>query len=218
MIALVRYVLASVAYSQRYLAPYLVFLAVMGILTDNESGSLLPIYAVAAAAELVCATWLTIVVANTDDPGQRAITVVNGGGFGRVLVASVIVAAAGCVVFTVLGLFFPLTTGSHHMTGAVVAIGTAAMMTGGCTGMAIGLVCARPVIRRTGTMVLSAVAAMFGLLLIPGIPPMNAMFHMLAGDQPPAHPAGPLVLFAATALLLLGASVAVTRFIVARRD
>lgn len=218
MIALVRYVLASVVHSQRYLPPYLVFLAAMGILTSNDHGPLLPIYAVAAGVALMCATWLTIVVANADDPGQRAITIVNAGGSGRVLVASVIVTTAGCVVLTVMGLFFPLTSGTHHLTGPDVAIGTAAMLTAGCTGMAIGLLCARPVIRRTGTMVLTAIGAIFGCLLIPGAPPMNTMFHLLAGDQRPAHPTVPMVTFGAIAVLLLGASIAVTRYVVERRD
>ena len=218
MIPLVRYVLASVMHSQRYLPPYLVFLAAMGILTSNDHGPLLPIYAVAAGVALICTTWLTIVVLNADDPGQRAITIVNAGGAGRMLVASVIVTAAGCGVLTVLGLFFPLTSGTHHLTGPDVAIGTAAMVTAGCTGMAIGLLCARPVIRRTGTMVLTAIGAIFGFLLIPGVPPVNTMFHLLAADRRPAHPTGPMLEFGAIAVLLLVASVAVTRYIVERRD
>ncbi|HEX4723867.1 MAG TPA: hypothetical protein VH333_15230 [Pseudonocardiaceae bacterium] len=218
MTALVRYVLASVVHSQRYLPPYLVFLAVMGILTSNDAGSLLPIYAVAAGVELMCATWLTIVVANADDPGQRAITVVNAGGSGRVLVATVLVTAAGCVVMTLFGLFFPLTSGRHRLTVPVVAIGTAAMLTAACTGMAIGLLCARPVIRRTGIMVLTAIGAMLVFLLVPGVPPVNPVFHLLAGDQPPAHPVGPMLLFGAIAVLLLAGSTALARFFIVRRD
>jgi hypothetical protein len=218
MIALIRYVLASVVHSQRYLPPYLVFLAVMGILTSNDSGSLLPIYAVGAGAELVCATWLTIVVANAEDPGQRAITVVNTGGAGRLLVATVWVTVAGCVVMTLFGLFFPFTSGRHQLTVSALAIGTGAMLTAACTGMAIGMLCARPVIRRTGQMVLTAIFAMFVFLLVPNVPPVNPVFRLLAGDQPPAHPAGPMLIFGAVAILLLVASTALARFIIVRRD
>lgn len=218
MIALVRYVLASVVHSQRYLPPYLVYLAVLGILTSNDSGSLLPIYAVGAGAALVCATWLTIVVLNAEDPGQRAITVVNAGGAGRLLVASVWVTFGGCLVFLLVGLFFPLTSGTHRLTWSAVAIGIAAQLTAAVTGMAIGMLCARPVIRRTGSMVLTAVFGMFAFLFVPHLPPVNPVFHLLAADQPPAHPAGPMLLFGAIAVLLLVASTAITYQIIIRRD
>lgn len=67
-------------------------------------------------------------------------------------------------------------------------------------------------------MVLTAIGAMFVFLLVPGVPPVNPVFRLLAGDQPPAHPVGPMLLFGAIAVLLLAASTALARFVIVRRD
>ncbi|MFG3552697.1 hypothetical protein ACGF7V_35770, partial [Streptomyces sp. NPDC047725] len=80
MIALIRYTFATVLHTQRYLAPLLLFMGLMGVLTVNGSGPLPPAYASSAGALFVCSTWLTIALMSLDDPPQRAIVVITVGG------------------------------------------------------------------------------------------------------------------------------------------
>lgn len=218
MIALVRYTLANVVLSQRYLPPVLLFLVVLVVFTGADSGPLLPVYAVSAGAVFVCGTWLTIVTINAEDPTQRAVTVVNAGGSGRVLVASVWVAFAWCVFLGVVGLLYPLVTGHHRAVPAVFALGAVGELTGACTGMAVGLLCSRIVLRRTGVAVLAALAGIFAFLLVPGLPPVRSVFLLLAARRLGSTVLAPAVGFAAVAVALLVGSSVLTRFVARRRD
>ncbi|MYR58669.1 hypothetical protein GTY54_21325, partial [Streptomyces sp. SID625] len=88
MIALIRYTLATVLHTQRYLAPLLLFTGLLGVLTVNGGGPLPPAYASSAGALFVCSTWLTVALMSLDEPSQRAIVVVSAGGRSlRVLLA-----------------------------------------------------------------------------------------------------------------------------------
>ncbi len=77
------------------------------------------------------------------------------------------------MAISLLGLLYPLTTGHHPMSVAVLLVGLLAELTGALTGMAVGLLCSRLVIRRTGWSVVTGLLATFVLLLVPGMPPMN---------------------------------------------
>lgn len=218
MFSLVRYTLSTVLLSQRYLPPVLLFIGLMAVFTSNDDGSLLPVYAFSAAAVFLCGTWLTIVTVNAEDPVQRSITIVNTGGVGRVLVADLCVAFAGCVVISVLGLLYPLTTGHHVLSPAALVVGLLAEVTGGCSGMAVGLLCARPVIRRAGWSMATAVLAAFALLLIPGMPPMNRVFRLMTDELHPAAVLVQVIAFCVLSVALVIGSAAVARFVAVRRD
>lgn len=218
MTALVRYTLTNVVLSQRYLPAVLVFLVVLVVFTGADSGPLLPVYAVSAAAVFVCGTWLTVVTINAEDPTQRAVTVVNAGGSGRVLMASLWVAFAWCVFLGVIGLFYPLLTGHHRAVPAEFALGAVAELTGACTGMAVGLLCSRIVVRRAGVAVLAALAGIFAFLLVPGLPPVRSEFLLLAGGRAASAVLAPAAGFAAVAVVLLVGSSVLTRFVARRKD
>lgn len=218
MIALVRYSLANVVLSQRYLPPVLLFFVVLVVFTGADSGPLLPVYAVSAGAVFVCGTWLTVVTVNAEDPTQRAVTVVNAGGSGRVLVASVWVAFVWCVFLGVVGLLYPLVTGHHQAVPAQFALGSVAELASACTGMAVGLLCSRVVVRRAGVAVLSALAGIFAFLLVPGLPPVRSVFLLLAGDQPASTGLLPAVGFAVVGVALLAGATVLTRFVARRKD
>jgi hypothetical protein len=166
----------------------------------------------------VAGAWLTIATVNAEDPTQRSITVVNAGSQGRVLAAAMCVAFAECALISVIGLLYPLTSGHHPMSVAVLVVGLVAELTGGLSGMAVGLVCSRLVIRRAGWSVVTGLLATFVLLLIPGMPPMNQTFHLMV-DENHAGAVLPGVLgFTAVSIVMVAASAAVTRFVVQRRD
>lgn len=219
MSALVRYTAANVVLSQRYLPPVLLFLAFEFVFTGaDDNGPLPPAYAVGAAGVFVCGVWLTIVAVNAEDPVQRSITAVNAGGSGRVLLASVWVALVACLVLGIVGLGYPLLTGHHVITVSVLVLGALAELTSACTGVAIGLLCSRPVVRRTGYAVLGAVAAILLFLLVPGLPPVNPVFRLLAGTRPPAAQLLPVALFGAVSVVLAVASTVLTRHVAQRKD
>lgn len=218
MIALVRYTLATVLLSQRYLPPVLLFVTVLAVFTSNDNGSLLPVYAFCSAAVFVCGAWLTIATVNAEEPTQRSITVVNAGGQGRVLLAAVYTAFGGCLLLSVLGLLYPLVTGNHPIGAAALAVGLLAELTGSWTGMAVGLLCSRLVIRRAGWSLVTGLLATLVLLLIPGMPPMNRVFRLMVNEDHAGAVLPGVLAFAVLGLVLVAASAATTRFVAQRRD
>jgi hypothetical protein len=80
MIALTRYTFATMLHSQRYVAPVLLFMGIVGVLASNDNGPVAPVYASSAAALFVCSTWLTIALLSVEDPTHRMITVVTAAG------------------------------------------------------------------------------------------------------------------------------------------
>lgn len=218
MIPLIRYTLANMLLSQRYLPPVLLFVVLLAVFTSNDNGPLMPLYAFCSAAVFVCGTWLTIATVNAEDPTQRSITVVNAGGQGRVLVAAACVAFTGCVALSLLGLVYPVVTGRHAEGVAVLLLGLVAELTGALTGIAVGLLCSRPVIRRPGWSVVTGLLATLVLLLVPGMPPMNDVFHLML-DENQAGTALPGVLgFAVLSVALAAGGAAVTGYVAQRRD
>jgi hypothetical protein len=194
------------------------FFVVLVVFTGADSGPLPPVYAVSAGAVFVCGTWLTIVTVNVEEPTQRSVTVVNAGGVGRVLVASVWVAFVWCGFLGVVGLLYPLAVGRHDAVPAAFVLGSIAELTSACTGMAVGLLCSRVVLRRAGVAVLAALGGIFAFLLVPGLPPVRSVFLLLAGDRPVSTAVGPAVGFAAVAVALLVGSSVLTRLVARRKD
>lgn len=218
MTALVRYSLATVLHSQRYLAPVLLFLAALAVGTSNGSGPIVPSYALCAAALFICSAWFTVTLLNLDDPISRAITVVNAGRSRSVLIAAVIAASLGSLLMAVVGLVFPLLTGDHQVSGTDLVVGAEAEVCCALTGIAVGLVCSRLVIRRPGYSLLAALALVMIMLLVRGLPPVNPMFRLMSGDTPPADLVGPITGYTAVALALLLACAAVTQYVATRHD
>ncbi len=218
MIALVRYTTATMLHSQRYLAPVLLFMAVVGISSSNDSGPLPPIYGLCAGALYVCATWFTIALISIEDPARRAITIVSSGDSRRVLLASVSVAVVSCSVLAVIGLILPLLVGAHTVGISDLVLGLEAELTCAAMGISIGLLCSRLVIRRQGYALIVAVALVMAVLLVRGLPPVNVLFRLMTNATASGaliSPAGGLL---AIAVVVLVASSLATQFIATRQD
>ncbi|MGH3854050.1 MAG: hypothetical protein ACRDR6_11245 [Pseudonocardiaceae bacterium] len=218
MSALIRYSFATMLHSQRYVAPVLLFMGIVGVLSSNDAGPLAPVYATCAAAMFVCATWLTIALISVDDSTHRAITVVSAGNSVRVLSATVAVAALSCLVLAVAGLVFPLLVGEHTVTALALFVGTEAQLTCAAAGIAIGLICSRLVMRRQGYSVIVALALIMIALLVPGLAPVNAMFKLMSTVTEPTELLVPVSGFLAIALVLLTVSAIATQCLTTRRD
>jgi hypothetical protein len=110
-----------------------------------------------------------------------------------------------------------VVAGSHTVTPAALAVGALAQLTCAATGIAVGLVCSRLVIRHTGYAILAALGLIGTFLLVPALPPVAPIMRLLAASRPPAQMLAPLGGFAAAAALLLAASTAFTISAAARQ-
>lgn len=218
MIALIRYTSATMLHSQRYLAPVLLFLAAAGISSSNDPGPLPPVYALCAGALFVCATWFTIALISNENPVHRAITVVNSGSSGKVLLASVSVAVLGCLILAAVGVVLPLLAGTHTVALADLIVGIEAALTCAAMGISIGLLCSRLVFRRQGYALIVATALVITVPLIRGLPPVNVLLGLMANATRSADLISPVSGLLAIAIVVLAASVCTTHLIATRKD
>ena len=218
MTALVRYTASNLLHSQRYLPPLLLYFVLMAILTSGDSGPLIQLYAGCAAALFAWAVWFTVVVVNLEDPIGRAILVVNAGGSRKVLHAAVAIALGGAVAMTAFGLFFPLLTGSHTVSAADLAIGAEGQLACAFAGIAIGQICSRLVIRRSGAALLAAVALVVLAFVLRWLPPVHPLLVLMEGTKPAADIALGAAGYAAIAIALLIAATLVTQYVSVHKD
>lgn len=218
MIALVRYTLATLLHSQRYLAPLLLFLAGVGVVSSNDQGPLPPVYGACAAMLFISAVWLTIALISAEDPAHRAIVIVSAGSPRRVLLASIWVACLGCLVFSAMGLVVPLVFGTHVVTVMDLLVGLMAELTCAAVGIAVGLICSRLVVRRQGYALVAALAFVLAFLLTPGLVPVNAVLQSTGRDVAASELAVPIGGFLLIAVVLLAVSGTITHLVSTRRD
>ncbi|GAA1961048.1 hypothetical protein [Amycolatopsis minnesotensis] len=216
MTALVRYVLLDSLQSQRYFPPVALYLVAAMVLTSSGEDAVAPLFALTAAALLVCSTWLTVAVHNSEDPVQRAITAVNAGSPRRVLLAGIVVALGSSAVLGLFGLAYPLLVVGHAAPLTLLA-GLEAELLSAFVGVAIGTVCCRLVVPRIGYAVICAVVGLVIAGLSPWLPLVHPAFQLLVRDAPPAELAGSMLpLLACGALVLVGCG-AVTEAVARRR-
>jgi hypothetical protein len=185
--ALVRYMFTVMLLSQRYLAPLLLFIGLLVVLTSNDSGPLASIYASAAGGMLVCSTWLTIALVGLEDGPHRSIVVVSAGSSLRVLLGTVCTALIFCLLLTAAGLALPFLLGTHALIPADLLLGVEAQLTCAFTGIAIGLLCSRLVFRHQGYALVLALALLLATVLAKGLSPVNLLFTTLATSSDSAH-------------------------------
>ncbi|MEJ3750122.1 hypothetical protein WEI85_43545 [Actinomycetes bacterium KLBMP 9797] len=218
MSALVRYALALLGRGQGYLAPVLLFATGLVVLTTNDRGPLAGTYAACALVLFASQAWLTAALVNAEDDTQHALTVVAAGSSRRVLVAQVLAAAAGCAALTGAGLGYPLVAGQHTVSAAAVGVGALAQLICGAAGIAVGLLCSRLVVRRTGYAVVTGLGLVGVAVVVPGLPPVGPTVSLLSRDLPPERMFGSLAALGAVAIVLLVASAVAAHVAAARQD
>ncbi|MDX3661873.1 hypothetical protein PV646_31615 [Streptomyces sp. ID05-26A] len=155
MISLVRYLAADVFRGQRYLAPLLVFLGVMGMLFSSDAGQPLEAYSGSSALLYPIAAWMAVVVATSEDVVRREITVVAAGGWSRVLTAAALVSVLFALAMALLAAVWPVVTNPHPYTLGDFLVGLAAHTGCALLGVGVGLLFARPVFDSIGRTVLA---------------------------------------------------------------
>jgi hypothetical protein len=183
VIALIRYSGSGVFRSQRWVAPVLCFVTIEAIM-DANTGSVLPTYAASAAVLLFIATWLTIVVANNEDPVQREVTMVVAGSQAKVRVANLLTAYLAAVFLGLVSLIGPPLASSQGVTAHDLAAGAVAQAVTSLAGVVLGTLCSRPIIRRTAWALLIAVVLDLADVVVPNGPPTRQILVLF--DK--AHP------------------------------
>ncbi|MEV8635090.1 hypothetical protein AB0395_25880 [Streptosporangium sp. NPDC051023] len=218
MIALYRYQLASLVFSQRYLPPVLVFLVALSVGTSSGAGPLLGAYAFCVIAVLGCATWLTIAVVNHEDPTQRQVVTVTVGTAERVLAANVATALTGCSFMIVIGLGYPILMGHYIVTATAVATGALAQLAMALLGMALGLLTSRLVIPRLGVAVIVAVVVLLAMLLLPWLSPVRPLIQLLSDAPYPDDVAVRAAVLTCVSAVILAACSIATHLVARRGD
>jgi hypothetical protein len=201
MIALLRYVGRDTLRSQRWVAPLLCFGAIDAII-GAQSGSVLPSYAIGAAALLFITIWLTVVIVNNEDPIQQSITeVCAGGSQTKVRISKLGVSLLIAVSLGVLGMIAPTVTSTSETTIKEVIAGISAQIVTAMVGVTFGALCSRPIIRRKSWSVLFGVLLGMATVLIPHGPPTRQLLVLF---NETGHIAlGPPVLLVGLETLLL---------------
>ena len=220
MIALVRYTVAVMLHSQRFLPPVLLYVVCIGTFAhDAGIEPVLPIFAPMTAVAFVCAAWLTVVLASAEDPVQRAITAVNAGRSWPQLVAVVAVVLATFVVLIAVVLALPAILGNRGLGAVHLVVGALALLAGASFGVAVGLPTSRLVIRRQGYALLATLVLLMVFLLVRGLPPVNTLVTLLSEEgKEPADMLLPGFMYLALSVAVLAGSVAATQVVVSRRD
>src|SRR3954451_22758148 len=94
MMALVRYQLADLTGSQRWVAPLLSYLAFLGIFYQSDAGPAVPAFGVTALVLVPVLAWLTRQAFSTEDDTVRQVSAAAAGGPARVQLALL---ASSCV-------------------------------------------------------------------------------------------------------------------------
>jgi hypothetical protein len=212
--ALVRYLLADLARSQRWVAPMAVYLVLVGVL-GAAGGAAATTGSVLAAPLFPLAAWLAWVAAGCEDPVLEAVTATAAGGLRRARLGKLLtgVGAAGLLALPAVALTVARVPREPRVWAAVV-LALAANVIGGA---AVGFACARPVVPRRGLSVVLIALVSVVELIVPGLPPTRATLQLLAGgDTGPAALAG-LVVVAAATTLAAAAIVAATLAVTVRR-
>jgi hypothetical protein len=211
--ALLRYLAADVLRSQRWVAPLLAFLG--GVAVFNVGGGpLLTTYGDTATVLLPISVWLTVVVANSEDPMQAAVTAVTVGTDDRLRLGKLVTAWAACGLFTAVAVLWPLVVRSYTGTATAgdVAAGVAAHLLVALFGVGVGSLGMRAVLGRVGWTVLVAVALCLADILIPHAPPTRRILELFDDGN-----AGGLAVVAPATAAISAALVAVSLGIARRR-
>ena len=180
MIALVRYQLAIVALSQRYLAPVLLHVLVLVLATRNDNSDVLPVFALWSGSLLITAIWLTMMVLGAESTAQQDLTEIAARGPLRPLVARILAVGTILLPLIALGSVEPLIVGLIPVTGWDYPIGVAGQLVAAITGVGVGVLCGPPLINRLGVGFLLAALAAVALLLVRPLPVLNGLLRDLS--------------------------------------
>jgi hypothetical protein len=185
VIALVRYQLALLGHTQRFLIPVLAYLGLLAIFYATPPGQLMPGYAVSAGALLLVAGWLTLAVVDVEDPVQRTITVSHCGSLRRVLFSLVATVAVSAGALALVAVAWPVVRYGANQVHDELAIGAVAHMACAAAGIAFALPFSGLLIRRLGFRVIITVGVLGVILLSRWVPLVNPLLRAMGESARP---------------------------------
>lgn len=218
MVALLRYLTADVLRSHRYFPPVFLYLLVSGIFdARGDAGSALNAYGASALVLYPLGAWFAVAVANAEDDTQRHITATAAGGWSRVIGAVSLLSCAGVVPLALISTIWPAITTAHPYGFAQLALGFAAQLACGWTGVAVGVLLGRPVLRKIGWSMLAIAGVVVITYQFGRIPPVGSMIGLLSNNPPSLASAAATVLesLVIAVVLIVGVTFGVSE--VARR-
>ncbi|MFJ2239454.1 ABC transporter [Streptomyces sp. NPDC087859] len=222
MTALLRYQAALLVRSQRWLPPFILYVAFLGV--GVQSGQpILDSLGYAAAALLPVAAWLVRICVSNEPPAARAC-VSAAVGPARAHLASLLVAFAtaallGAVATLVVTLISDPVSADHQMRVPRFPAGAAGLIaTLACAllGTAVGALTTWPLLRSPGRAVPAMLLAALLTMVTTGSPAQAAVQGLVTGSREGTAPL-PLLPLAAAALLTAGAT-AVACVLTSRRS
>jgi hypothetical protein len=210
MTALLRYQAALLVRSQRWLPPFILYAAFLGV--GVQSGQpILDSLGYAAAALLPVAAWLVRICVSGEPPAARAC-VSAASGPGRAHLACLLVALAaavalGTVVTLLVTVISDPVSADHQVRVSRVAAGGAGLLaTLACAllGTAVGALTAWPLLRSPGRAVPTMLLAALMAVVTTGSPAQAAVSGLVTGSRAGTVPV-PLLPLAAAVLLTAGA-------------
>jgi len=205
-VACARLLTADVLRSQRVLLPVILYAGVLAVLYGGDPGPLPAPWAASALILYPVATWLALVVANSEEPPTRLVTVAAAGGTGRVVAATLAVVLAADVLLSAAATVAPLLLTRYPAPPDGFALGFCTHLAAAATGTAIGLLVARPLITRIGWSFCIAAVAVTATAVQPWLPPVGTAVHAVTnGADPPWTQAVLAVVLAAAAAVVVWA-------------
>jgi hypothetical protein len=173
-----RYVTACCLHAQLWVAPGLTFMLAVA-LTYVNGGNPLTTLAEGATWLFPVTGWITVATVNGEDPSQAAITATATGGVTRTRAVKLAVGATACSALAALSLAAAYATNASSFTLGDLAAGAFAHLLAIIGGVALGSLCARPLISHTGWAVLIISLVTVTDLIVPGAPPARLTLDAL---------------------------------------
>ncbi len=216
MTALIRYQLADLIGSQRWVAPFLTYLAFLGFLYQSDAGPAVPAFGVSALVLVPVLAWLTRQIFSVEDDAVRQVSAAAAGGPVRVQLALLGSAALAGLAFVAVAVGWAALANHAHVrdVGDVVG-GVVIHLAFGAAGIGLGAVVARPIIQAPGLAALTIVGVCVLGLIVPWSPLLHST-HALQTD--PVHHFRSQLLPWMTALLAMAAAAMVASVLAAARE
>ncbi|MGC4109930.1 MAG: hypothetical protein QM747_05800 [Nocardioides sp.] len=202
-----RYAVTTAGARQRLTAPILVLVVATAIL-QVSGGGLRATVAVACGYLFPVAAWLTVAVVGADPDPTRALVAVGMGGTTRLRQQQRIAAAGLAGLGGAVAFVGGVLTDLPHVSLEDVAACLLALVLSVCGGVALGSLCAPPVIARPGWSLTAIAAVSVTDLAVPVLPPVGLAIRGLGTSA--AAPSWPLL---AGATVATAALVTVARLI-----
>ncbi|HEX3779084.1 MAG TPA: hypothetical protein VHX38_05425 [Pseudonocardiaceae bacterium] len=213
MIALVKYLTADVLRSHRFFPPLFLYLIISGVFdARGDAGPALAAYGASALVLYPVGAWLAVAVANAEDSTQRGITVTAAGSWAKLTGAVAILSALGVVLLVLVSTVWPALTTARPYDFPEIAVGFAAQLACGWTGVAVGVLFARPLLRKIGWTALAVAIVVVLTYQFGRIPPVGSMISLLATNPPDLASASATVLssLVIAILLIVGVTIGVS--------